>query len=247
MFSLLLKELNFDFQLLPPLPREFFLSSPREKWAQRTCAGCPNQRYVTGETGKLQARERVGIVDDSYGHRARGVSIGGRFVLSKTCVQDEETRHIAICSSYPRVAYPDVKFQVRYLVLAVGIMDPFAHWRGGYSGKVRFIEPQGENGHRRPVPGAPQQRYVTEELHGRDRAGIVEGSYSYRDSGISIRRNVVLSTNLGYKTRRVAIWMSPAAVRHGRVRKLQRRDHVGILNVSCGYRTRGVSIRGRFV
>ena len=24
-----------------------------------------------------------------------------------------------------------------------------------YSGKIRFIEPQGINGHRRPVPGAP--------------------------------------------------------------------------------------------
>ena len=27
--------------------------------------------------------------------------------------------------------------------------------RGQYSGKIRFIEPQGVNGHRRPMPGVP--------------------------------------------------------------------------------------------
>ena len=79
-----------------------------------------------------------------------------------------------ICSD-PRVAYPDVKVKVRYLVRVVCT-------RGQYSGGIHFIEPQGVNGHRRPVPGAPQQRYDTGEpgkVQVRDRMGIVEGSCGY--------------------------------------------------------------------
>ena len=30
----------------------FVLSSPTGKWAQKTCAGCPKQRYATGEQGR---------------------------------------------------------------------------------------------------------------------------------------------------------------------------------------------------
>ena len=40
----------------------------------------PQQRYVTGETGKLQGRDGVGIVEGSCGYRARGVRILGKFV-----------------------------------------------------------------------------------------------------------------------------------------------------------------------
>ena len=39
--------------------------------------------------------------------------------------------------------------------------------------------------------------------------------------------------------------MPPAAVRHGRAR--QNSGKVGIVERSCGYRARGVSIRGKFV
>ena len=54
------------------------LSSPGGgEWAQETCAGCPEQRYATGEPGKFQGRDRVGIVEGSFGYRARGVSIWG--------------------------------------------------------------------------------------------------------------------------------------------------------------------------
>ena len=52
-------------------------------------------------------------------------------------------------SSDPRVAYPEVKVQVRDVVLS-----PLPNG-GRYPGKIRFIEPQGVNGHRRAVPGAP--------------------------------------------------------------------------------------------
>ena len=54
--------------------------------------------------------------------------------------------------------------------------------RGRYPGKIRFIEPQGVNGHRRPVSDSPQQ-YATGEpgkVQGRDRVGIVEGFCGYR-------------------------------------------------------------------
>ena len=37
----------------------------------------------SGTPGKLQSRDRVGIVEGSWGYRARGVSIRGKFVLSR--------------------------------------------------------------------------------------------------------------------------------------------------------------------
>ena len=45
--------------------------------------GVPQQRYATGEPGKVQGRDRVGIVEGSCVYLARGVSIRGKFVLSK--------------------------------------------------------------------------------------------------------------------------------------------------------------------
>ena len=41
------------------------------------------QRLTTGEPGKVQERYRVGIVEGSCGYRARGISIRGKFVLSR--------------------------------------------------------------------------------------------------------------------------------------------------------------------
>ena len=48
-----------------------------------SCAGCPQQRYTPGEAGNVQGRDRVGIVEGSCGYRARGISIRGKFVLSR--------------------------------------------------------------------------------------------------------------------------------------------------------------------
>ena len=45
--------------------------------------GAPQQRYTTGEPGRVQGRDRVGIVECSLAYRARGVSIRGKFVLSR--------------------------------------------------------------------------------------------------------------------------------------------------------------------
>ena len=62
---------------------KFVLSSPGGKWAHEACAGCPKQRYAMGETDKVQGRDRVGIVERSYGYWARGVSIREKFILSR--------------------------------------------------------------------------------------------------------------------------------------------------------------------
>ena len=76
--------------IAPPLPHRgsifgenSFHRVPGGKWAQGTCAGCPQQRYGTGEPGKVHRRDDVGIVEGSCGYRARGVSIRGKFVLSR--------------------------------------------------------------------------------------------------------------------------------------------------------------------
>ena len=62
---------------------KFVLLSARGKWAQETSAGCPKQRYATGEPDKVQERDHMWIVDGSCGYQARGVSIRGKFVLSR--------------------------------------------------------------------------------------------------------------------------------------------------------------------
>ena len=40
------------------------------------------QRYAMGEPDKVLGRDRVGIVKESCGYRARWISIRGKFVLS---------------------------------------------------------------------------------------------------------------------------------------------------------------------
>ena len=55
----------------------------------------------------------------------------------------------------PRVAYSEVKVQVWDLVRVLGTVASCAQRGAQYSGKIRFIEPQELNGHRRPIPGAP--------------------------------------------------------------------------------------------
>ena len=74
-----------------------------------------------------------------------------------------------------RVAYPEVKFQVRDLVRVMGIIDPLPNWGGGqYLYKIRFIELQGVNGHRRHVPGAPSSG-TTRESHAKFSEGTLWG------------------------------------------------------------------------
>ena len=63
----------------------------------------PQQWYVTGEPGKLKGRDGVGIVEGFCRYRARGVSIRGKFVLSRN-LGYEEDRYVSKRSSDPRAA-----------------------------------------------------------------------------------------------------------------------------------------------
>ena len=99
-----------------------FYRAPGDKWAQETCAGCPKQRYIPGEPGNVQGRDRVGIVEGSCGYRARGVRFGENSFYRET----QGTDH--------RVAYPEVNVQVRDLVRVVGIVAP-----RGFSIRGKFV------------------------------------------------------------------------------------------------------------
>ena len=107
----------------------------------------------------------------------RGVSIRGKFVLSRNPeYKTKGGHHVAKRSSDPRVAYPEVKVQVRDLVRAVGIVASFCSHGAQYSGVIRLIEPQGVYGRRRPVPGA-QSSGTPRESQAKFRDGTVWGLY----------------------------------------------------------------------
>ena len=75
---------------------------------------------------------------------------------------------------------------------------PFAP-RGSVYGKIRFMEPQGVNGHRRPVPAVPSSGTIRES-QAKFRDGtvwIVEGSCGYRARGVSIRGNSIYRETRG--------------------------------------------------
>ena len=55
---------------------KFVLTIPRGKWAQETCAMCPQQRYATGEPGKVQGPDRLGVVEGSVGTGPAGSAFG---------------------------------------------------------------------------------------------------------------------------------------------------------------------------
>ena len=53
-----------------------FYRAPGGKWTQETCVGCPQQRHATEEPGKVQGRDRVGIVEGPCVYLARGSVFG---------------------------------------------------------------------------------------------------------------------------------------------------------------------------
>ena len=161
---MLLKEINFDLYLLTPLPHWGPLPgenlwSPREKLAQKTCAECPQQRYVTGETSKLQGRDRVGIVEGSCRYRAaRGVSIREKFVCCPLCSTGSRyAGEFILLRPREKIGTRDLCRVPRAAVLygrarqisgtgpcgdcGRGLWVPGP--RGPYSGKIRFIEKPG--------------------------------------------------------------------------------------------------------
>ena len=84
----------------------------------------------------------MGIVEWSCGNWAHGVSIQGKFVLS-TRLGYKTSHHVAKRSSEPRVAYPEVKVQVRDLVQVLNIVFPFAPRGVSIQGKFVLSSPRG--------------------------------------------------------------------------------------------------------
>ena len=159
---------------------------------------CPQQRYTTGEPGKIHGRKRVGIVEESSGYQARGVSIRGKFVLSRNPrYKTGGGRQMAKHSSDPRVAYPEVKVQARDPVRVVGIVAPFAPRRVNIRGK--FVLSRNPEYKTRVIARGLNvvltPRYLWVLLPPLPRRGQYSGKF-------------VLSRNPGYKTRGVAMWLN---------------------------------------
>ena len=75
---------------------------------------------------KVQVRDLVGVVG-IVAPLPHGIQYSGKILFTeKPGVQDEGGRHVAKRRSDPRVAYPEVKVQVRDLVRVVVIVAPFA-------------------------------------------------------------------------------------------------------------------------
>ena len=109
---------------------------------------------------------------------------------------------MAECSSDPRIAYPEVKVQVRDLVRVVGIVAPFAPRGSVFRGSSSYRTPGGIS------TGDPCRVPPAAVRHGRARQSSVTGPCGdcrkipcERALGISVRGKFVLSRNPGYKTR----------------------------------------------
>ena len=63
--------------------------------------------------------------------------------IEKPGAQDEGGRHVAKRSSDSRVAYPDVKVQIRDLVRVVGIVAPFDPRGVGTREELVLLSPRG--------------------------------------------------------------------------------------------------------
>ena len=88
---------------------------------------CPQQRYATGPV----VTEPAGSVFEK------------KSFYREIWVQDDGGRHVAKRSSHPRVAYPEIKVQVRDLVRVVDIVAPFAPRGVGTRGKFVLSSPSG--------------------------------------------------------------------------------------------------------
>ena len=129
-----------------------FYRAPGDKWVQETCVGCPQQRHATEESGKVHGRDRVGIVEGSYVYLARGVSIRGKFVLSRNPEYKTRGRHVAKRSSDPRVAYPEVKVQVQDELWV--LLPPLSHGESIF-GENSFYRAPGGKWAQETCAGAP--------------------------------------------------------------------------------------------
>ena len=98
-----------------------------------------------GSARQSSGMDRAGIVEGSCGYQAHGFSIRGKFVLSRNTgykTTRVANRHVAKRSSDPRVAYHEVKVQVRDLVRVVGIIASCAQRGVSIRGKLVLSSPR---------------------------------------------------------------------------------------------------------
>ena len=60
----------------------------RGEWAKETRAGCPQQRYATVESGRVQGPDRMGIIEGSVGTGFVVSVFGEHYFVEKPRVQD---------------------------------------------------------------------------------------------------------------------------------------------------------------
>ena len=164
----------------------------------------------------------------------RGQFSGKFRFIDEFGVQDEGGRQVAKYSSDPRQAYPEVKLQGRDLVRVVGIVAAFAPIGAGTRGKFVLSSPRGEMG-----PEDVRRVPLAAERHGRARQTSESGPGGdcrrvlwEPGPGVSIRGKFVLSRNMGYRKRGVAMLRNIVLTPGKPTPKSNFRDGT---SASCGY------------
>ena len=102
---------------------------------------CVVARFVRQGAGN-PAAVRHGRARQTSGLPGPRGQYSGKIRLSRNLRYKTRGRYMVKRSSDPRVAYPEIKLQVRDPVRVVGIVAPFRLTGSRYPGKIRFIEPQ---------------------------------------------------------------------------------------------------------
>ena len=122
---------------------------------------------------------------------------------------------------------------------------------GSVFGENRFIEKrrvQVEAGRQVAKHSSdPRQAYPEVKLQGRDLVRVVGIVAPFAPLGAGTRGKFVLSSPRGEVGQGDVCRVPLAAVRHGRARQTSESGPCGDCRRGCGYRARGVSIRGKFV
>ena len=158
---------------------------------------------------KVHVRDLVQVVDIVASFAPRG-SVFGENLLYRQTRSTRGGRHVVKRSSDFRVAFAEVKLQVRDLVRVVGIVANFAP-RGSVFGENSLYRALGDKWAQETCAGCPKQQYAMGEpgkVQGRDRVCIVERSCGCRTIYDQCSGKFVLSRNPVYMIRGVAMWLN---------------------------------------
>ena len=182
-----------------------FYRTPGGKWAQETSTECLQQRYAMVEPGKVQGRDRVGILGCPVSTEPAGLYSQKIRFIEKPGVQDWWGRHVSKRSSDHRVDNPEVKIQVRDLVELWVMLISLPH-RGSIFGENSFYLAPGCKLAQETCGGCPQQ--CKRLRRARQSSGTVPCGDCRRGHGVSIRGKFVLSRHPKYKTSGVDMWLN---------------------------------------